>query len=200
MSEPLDRWLRRQLPTVDQDGSGVARLELTAGDGGAVFDSWLGPWGSEADIEKLSGVILETVAALAEAWPSGKRHLVILTALDGQREVRARWQHLEPGKSKTAGGTLMSGPEAALSSIVQQFAETTKNLLGTSNVQIAVQSKTIEQQAEHIHALHELLREKHLAEVTSREEGNAVARDLLGQLGEHAPALIELAAQYLKTK
>lgn len=185
-------WVEKGFKTVEQNGSHWVRLRLTSD--GQVWQTWDKPWPSAEEFATELQALFES---LSEELPV-RRHTMTLTAEDGAGGVLGTLMHSVMGKNKQAQELGQQGAAKAFSDAMRSLAETLDMVAKSARDQLSAQGLRIQEDAEEIRALHELLRQQRAAELLQEQNSSAVSEMLVAQLKEATPLLMGVGELFLE--
>lgn len=191
----LQNWAENSIRVVDEKGDGTARIRLVSQDG-SCWQTWDAPFPKPedwvADAEALC-------AELAEDF-SGEVHCMFI-AESASGTVRSQCPRKIAGKQrKGANGTTFGQQGAPLQAMYEAQARTVERTLQSANVQLEVLTRTVESQAKANSELLDFIRVRNEHDALDRAEQSSDVQQMLGQLLEQAPLLLELAMAKKKGK
>jgi len=183
----IREWVEKGFKSVEQNGSHWVRLRLTSD--GQVWQTWDKPFPTPEEFQTGLTALFES---LSEELPI-RRHTMTLTAEDGAGGVLAMLPHSIMGKNKQAQELGANGAAKAFSDAMRSVAETLDMVAKSARDQLSAQNHRIQEDAEEIRALHELLRQHRAAELLQEQSSSAVSDALVEQLKGAGPVLMGLA-------
>jgi hypothetical protein len=194
MAETIEQWLNRCTRVVDEDGASTRKITLVTADGGTVWETWEGPFGSQQGgmpLADLAKEMTDCIDGLAEEW-SKKRHTILLIALAADGTERSR--HLKAVMGKVQGGSnaMMGGTHASVDTVLLSLAETMKTVLNIANANMNMIQAAREKDQEHIAGMQSLIIANKEKEMITVEQNSDSMSRLVDMLTENAGPLLEL--------
>lgn len=192
----LQNWAENSIRTIDEKGDGTARIRLVSADG-STWQTWDAPFPSPedwvADAEALCSELAEDFSGEV---------LCMFIAESSSGTVRSQCPRKIAGKQRKVGanGTAFGQQGAPLQAMYEAQARTVERTLQSANVQLEVLTRTVESQAKANSELLDFIRIRNEHDALDRAEGESEVKQMLGQLFEQAPLLLELVAANKKRK
>ena len=194
----LDVWIRRQLQAVEEDGANMARLKLIHPEASQTYATWGAPF------EDVPALVLEIEAlftSLPDEWAVGN-HQVVLISMDKDGIDLARYPKTIRGKNRHAANNLLATEgQASISSMVTILQEQQRNLAGLINTQLAISTRTHQDDRQQIAEQYEYIKSIQQREILQAAEraltvASPINDELKGafvtMIKEQAPAAIDI--------
>lgn len=183
----LNKWAEQAIKVIDDRGDGTSRIRLVSSDG-STWQTWNAPFAEPddwcAEAEALCSELSDDFAGEVE---------LMFVAESSSGTIRSQLPRRISGKQrKGAMGAFGSGQAAPLQAMYEAQARTVERTLQSANVQLEVLTRTVESQSKANAELLDYIRAQNEHAALKRIEETDQTQQVLGQLMEQAPLLLEL--------
>ena len=189
----LDVWVKRQLSTVEEDGSAVARIQMNHPDANQTYATWTAPF---EDVDAMISEIQGLFDTLPDEWAVGN-HQVVLVAQDRDQLDLARYPKTLRGKNRGASNNLLATEgQASVAATATAISELQRNSMSLANAQLSHAQrmhendrKQIQEQYEYIKALQQ---QSVIEKAETENQDDKLKAAVTGLLTEQAPMLLDI--------
>lgn len=189
MATRIEKWAEQAIRVVDGGGESTARIRLVSADG-STWQTWDSPFDSPKEWADEAEALC---SELAQDFTGETACVFLAESMSGT--VRAQLPRVIAGKRKAVTGGFGANPGAMpLHDMYAAQAKTAEKTLQSANVQLEVLTRTVEAQGKANAELLDYIRvaREHEALRARAETEDATQQQLMGQLVEHAPLILEL--------
>lgn len=183
----LNKWAEQAIKVIDERGDGTARIRLVSSDG-STWQTWEAPFPEPEEWCQLA----ESLCAELSDDFAGEVELMFV-AESSSGTIRSQCPRRIMGKQRKGSlGAFGTGQAAPLQAMYEAQARTVERTLQSANVQLEVLTRTVESQSKANAELLDYIRASNEHQALKRIEETDQTQQVLGQLMEQAPLLIEL--------
>lgn len=201
MAESVETWLDRVTRVVDENATHTAKIILTNSDRSMVLETWEGPFQGERaqPLSQMSQDIAAVIESYVEEW-SKQRHQVCLIALDAEGGERSTKILSFTGRQAKTSAGIMGGIDGQFESTTRAAMAVWEATMKASHTQIAVLSRTVEQQQEEIMQLLRIQREEEQLKLIEHAGGSDVLDKLSDAAAENMGGILELVSAFARSQ